>query len=99
MYGLGGQVAFDAPGGVSIGFGSEPSDLGVGGVRRALDKARRAAVHDPEWRSLPPAASQARTPHAYPDPRLLAVSDVDLVEAGLAGITREPRTRIWLSRV
>jgi len=99
MYGLGVHVAFDAPGGVSIGFGSEPSDLGVGGVRRALDKARRAAVHDPEWRSLPRAASEARTLHAYHDPRLLAISDADLVEAGWTVITGALRTFMASSRL
>ena len=58
MYGLGVQAAFDTPGGISIGFGSEPGDLSVEGARRALDKARRAAVHDPEWRSLPGAPAE-----------------------------------------
>ena len=68
MHGLGVQVAFDAPGGVTIGFGSEPSDLSVEGARRALDKARRAAVHDPEWRSLPRAASEAANARRLPRP-------------------------------
>ena len=89
MYGLGVQVAFDAPGGVTVGFGSEPSDLGVEGARRALHKARRAAVHDPEWRSLPRAGSDARTLVGYHDPRLLEISDAELVEAGWKVITGE----------
>ena len=53
MRGLGLQVVFDGPDGPLVGFGSEPSDFGEAGVRRALDKARRSAVSDPEFRSLP----------------------------------------------
>ena len=55
MSGLGLQVVFEsgADAGPLIGFGSEPSDFGEAGVRRALDKARRSAVGDPEFRSLP----------------------------------------------
>src|SRR5499427_6939829 len=60
-YGLGIRAVFDSPEGARIGFGSEPSDLSVEGARRALDKARRAAVHDPEFRSLPEPSREART--------------------------------------
>ena len=57
-YGLGIQAVFDAPDGRRIGFGSEPSDLTAAGAERALAKARKAAVADPEFVSLPaPAAS------------------------------------------
>src|SRR5438477_1427075 len=47
-YGLGLQVVFDGPGGRRLGFGSEPSDLSAAGIARAFDKARRAAVADPD---------------------------------------------------
>ena len=60
MYGLGVQVVFEAPEGARIGFASEPSDLSVDGARRAMEKARRAAVHDPEIRSLPRPAAETR---------------------------------------
>ena len=56
-YGLGIQAVFDTPEGRRIGFGSEPSDLSIAGAERALVKARRAAVADPEFVSLPEAAS------------------------------------------
>ncbi|PWU22693.1 MAG: hypothetical protein C5B48_09825, partial [Candidatus Rokuibacteriota bacterium] len=82
MYGLGLQVALDAPDGPRIGFGSEPSDLSLDGVRRAFEKARRAAVHDPEWKSLPRPSSESRTLRDYHDPRLLEMTDAELVEAG-----------------
>jgi PmbA protein len=87
MYGLGLQVVFEAPDGPRIGFGSEPSDLSVEGVVRALEKARRAAVHDPEFRSLPRASSESRTLIDYHDPRLLEITDAELVEAGWKIIT------------
>src|SRR5262249_44643736 len=81
-HGLGIQAVFESPDGPLLGFGSEPSDLSVHGVERALDKARRAAVHDPEFRSLPHPSREARTLVAYHDPALLDVSDEQLVESG-----------------
>jgi len=92
MYGLGLQVVFRAPEGTRIGFASEPSDLSVDGARRALEKARRAAVHDPEFRSLPHPASEPRTLIDYHDPRLLEISDTVLVEAGWKVVTGGLRT-------
>src|SRR5512134_1042174 len=64
-HGLGLQVVLGGPDGPRIGFGSEPSDLGVRGAERALAKARRAAVHDPDFVSLPRAAAEARRLVAY----------------------------------
>jgi PmbA protein len=81
-HGLGLQVVFDAPDGPRIGFGSEPSDLGPAGVERALAKARRAAVIDPEFVSLPHPTGEPRTLVAYHDPRLMDVPDAGLVQAG-----------------
>ena len=43
-YGLGIAAVFKTEAGVTIGFGSEPSDLSLDGVKRALGKARRGAV-------------------------------------------------------
>ncbi len=87
MRGLGLHVVFDGPDGPLVGFGSEPSDFGEAGVRRALDKARRSAVSDPEFRSLPRPTGEVRSLSDYHDPRLLAVGDGDLVEAGWKVIT------------
>ena len=84
MSGLGLQVVFEseADGGPLVGFGSEPSDFGEAGVRRALDKAKRSAVGDPAFRSLPRPTGEARVLSNYHDPRLFAVDDEELVEAG-----------------
>ena len=51
--GIGIQAVFESADGPRIGFGSEPSDLGPAGVARALERARRAAVSDPHFVSLP----------------------------------------------
>ena len=42
-------MAINTPEGVKSGFGSEPTDLSIEGVKRALDKARRGAVLDSEY--------------------------------------------------
>ncbi|MGH7320952.1 MAG: hypothetical protein ACRELA_15175, partial [Candidatus Rokuibacteriota bacterium] len=59
-YGLGIQAVFDGPDGARLGFGSEPSDLTLDGVRRALGKARAAAVHDPTFTCLPKPGVESR---------------------------------------
>ena len=81
-YGLGIQASFTSPDGVLLGFGSEPSDLSPAGVARALDKARRGAVRDPEFRSLPKPGAGRRVLVDYHDPALLAIDDAQLVECG-----------------
>jgi predicted Zn-dependent protease len=77
--GLGLQVRF-ADG--RVGFGSEPSDLTRRGAERALAKARRAAVHDPEFVSLPKPVRAPRTLGRYHDPALMTLDDRALVDAG-----------------
>ncbi|HEU4370615.1 MAG TPA: TldD/PmbA family protein [Methylomirabilota bacterium] len=98
-HGVGIQAVFDTPGGRVIGFGSEPSDLGVTGAGRALAKARRAAVVDPEFVSLPRPSPGPRTLVDYHDPQLMAVADDRLVEAGWAIVNGGLRTFIAASRL
>jgi predicted Zn-dependent protease len=81
-HGLGLHVVFRGDGGPRLGFGSEPSDLSLEGVRRALAKARASAVHDPAFVSLPRPGPERRVLREYHDPRLLAVGDEGLVAAG-----------------
>lgn len=99
MHGLGIQAVFDSSEGPRIGFGSEPGDLSLEGARRALDKARCAAVHDPEFRSLPYPTGEPRTLLDYHDPQLLAVSDEQLVETGWKVVTGGLRTFLTSSRL
>ncbi len=86
--GLGVQAVFRAPDGLRVGFGSEPNDLTPEGVRRAVAKARQAAVADPEFTSLAHPGKERRRLRRYHDPALLHLSDGDLVEAGWKVITR-----------
>ena len=86
--GLGIQAVFSGPDGPRIGFGSEPNDLTPEGIRRALAKARQAAVVDPEFVSLPRPTGERRRLRRYHDPALLRLSDDELVEAGWKIITR-----------
>ena len=86
--GLGVQAVFRTPDGPRVGVGSEPNDLTPEGVRRALDKARQAAVMDPEFSSLPQPGKERRRLRRYHDPALLRLSDRDLVETGWRVITR-----------
>ena len=71
------------------GFGSEPNDLSLDGVRRALDKARAGAVHDPEFVSLPqpdeiipPPTPTPPAPNAGYDPAIMNVDNEGLVDSG-----------------
>jgi predicted Zn-dependent protease len=81
-HGIGLQLVFETPTGPLVGFGSEPSDLSLHGVTRAVDKARRAAVADPEFVSLPCPSAEPRALTAYHDPLLFDVRDEALVETG-----------------
>ncbi len=98
-FGLGLRVVLAGADGPRTGFGAEPSDLSLDGVRRALDKARAGAVPDPAFVSLPEAAGEARTLRDYHDPRLLDVRDADLVEAGWKVVNGALRTFVASSRL
>ena len=87
-YGLGIRATFRTPGGIKTGFGSEPTDLSVDGVARALDKARYSSVSDTEFVSLPKLESPQRAattndePLANYDPALMRIGGKGLVDAG-----------------
>ena len=98
-YGLGIQAVFAAPDGRRIGFGSEPSDLGPAGAERALAKARRAAVVDPQFVSLPRPSPESRALADYHDPALMTVSDDRLVESGWTIVNGALRTFVNSSRL
>jgi PmbA protein len=85
--GVGIQAVFRSADGPRIGFGSEPSDFTPEGIRRALAKARQAAVADPEFVSLPRPTGERRRLRRYHDPALLCLTDQRLVETGWKVIT------------
>ena len=89
-FGLGLRVVFrrNADAGQRTGFGSEPNDLSLEGVRRALDKARAGAVADPEFVSLPkpdgllPLPSPSDAGAVSYDPAIMDVDSEQLVDTG-----------------
>jgi len=98
-YGIGIQAVFPTRGGPKVGFGSEPSDLTLEGVKRAVEKARTGAVHDPEFSSLPKPTGEPRTLTDYHDPKLLSVTHEDLVGAGWKVVNGALRTFMVSSRL
>src|SRR5262249_53266491 len=97
--GIGIQVVLDGADGPRVGFGSEPSDLGPTGVARALDKARRSAVRDPHFVSLPTARERVPERARYHDERLMALDDTRLVELGWRVVNGALRTFMTSSRL
>ena len=93
-YGLGLRVAFQpgTDGLVKTGFGSEPTDLTLEGVRRSLEKARGGAVVDREFYSLPrPGPTSGSSAVLRPagggagpgyDPAVMRIGNGRLVDAG-----------------
>ena len=81
-YGLGIRVAFNTPEGIKTSFGSEPTDLSIQGVERALQKARQGAVLDTEFVSLPKPSGTRPTLARYHDPAIMRMSNNRMVEVG-----------------
>jgi PmbA protein len=98
-HGIGIQAVFAGPDGDLIGFGSEPSDLTLRGVERALIKARRSAVRDPEFVSLPKPGAERRTLGTHHDPALMTLDDRALVEAGWKVVNGAVRTFLHAGRL
>ena len=81
-YGLGVRIAINTPDGLKTGFGSEPADLSLESVKMALEKARRGAVLDREFVSLPKPTGQKPTLTRYQDPAIMRVGNNRMVRAG-----------------
>jgi PmbA protein len=97
--GIGIRAVFASAEGALVGFGSEPSDLGPAGVARALERARRAAVRDPQFVSLPDPSSDPAPLAGYHDPRLMTLDDTRLVELGWTVVNGALRTFMASSRL
>jgi predicted Zn-dependent protease len=97
--GLGIRAVFEGAEGPLLGFGSEPSDLGPDGAARALAKARRGAVRDPAFVSLPRAGDARLAAAPYHDERLMALDDERLVELGWKVVNGALRTFATSSRL
>ncbi|MDP2673737.1 MAG: TldD/PmbA family protein [Dehalococcoidia bacterium] len=83
-YGVGVQAVFKGADGElrKAGFGSETSDISVEGVKSALEKARKGAVADPEFKSLARPTGEQRKLKSYHDPKVMDIKDADLADAG-----------------
>src|SRR3990172_2479434 len=81
-YGVGVHAVFKDGDARRVGFGSETSDIGLDGVRSALEKARKGAVSDPEFSTLARPTSEQRRLKDYHDPKLMEMKDADLVDSG-----------------
>ena len=98
-FGLGVRATFETGAGRAIGFGSEPADLSLAGAARAVAKARRGAVVDPGFVSLPRPSGERRTLEGYHDARLMDVSDEALVGAGWTIVNGGLRTFLHSARL
>lgn len=81
-YGLGILAVFDTPEGLKIGFGSDTGDLSLEGIIRALEKAKRGAVSDPDFKSIPPPSDESPKLISYHDKRVMDLEDEEIVSLG-----------------
>jgi PmbA protein len=81
-YGVGVLATFRDGEELRVGYGSESGDLSIAGLRLALDKARRNAVHDPDFKSLPSPIGEKPTLERYHDPKAMELADETLVDLG-----------------
>ena len=91
-YGLGIRVAFSTGDVIKTGFGSEPTDLSLEGVRKALEKARQGAVADREYVSLPKPTGETPSLSKYHDPAVMRVNSGKMVAAGWQTVERTLET-------
>ncbi len=81
-YGLGILAVFDTPEGLKIGFGSDTGDLTTEGIKRALVKAKRGAVSDPDFKSIPSPSDESPKLSSYHDKRVMNLEDEEMVSLG-----------------
>ncbi|MFH0962773.1 MAG: metallopeptidase TldD-related protein, partial [Planctomycetota bacterium] len=81
-FGLCVEAVFRSPVGPVVGFGFETADLSERAALAALERARRGAVADEDFVSLPVPADEERKLAGYHDRALMELSDEDLVALG-----------------
>jgi PmbA protein len=81
-YGLGILAVFDTTEGRKIGFGSDTGDLTIEGIKRALENARRGAVSDPDFKSLPYPLHEPPALASYHDKSVMELEDEEMVSLG-----------------
>ncbi len=81
-YGVGILALFDTSEGLKIGFGSDTGDLTIEGIKRAFENARRGAVSDPDFKSLPRPLYESPGLTSYHDKRIIDLEDDEMVSLG-----------------
>ena len=81
-WGVGILAVFGTQNGVKVGFGSESGDLSLNAIKRALEKARRGAVKDPDFKSLPVPSETSPSLISYHDERVMKLDDEGMVALG-----------------
>lgn len=85
-FGVGVQVVIRGDNKRMVGFGSSGGDLSIEGIKDALEKARVAAVEDPDFHGLPvPARTSFSRLYRY-DEELMHLNDEILVGLGWKGL-------------
>jgi hypothetical protein len=78
-----------------VDFGSESGDLTMAGLQHALENARRNAVHDPNFKSLPSPTGEQPALENHHDPHVIELADtmlVDLIAEGKLAQPLKPNT-------
>ncbi len=57
-----------------VGFGHTANDVSLDAVRRALERAKANAFHDPDFHGFPKPIKEKPAPRTYVDPRLLSLT-------------------------
>ncbi|MDH3598130.1 MAG: TldD/PmbA family protein [Candidatus Tectomicrobia bacterium] len=78
--GIGILVVMDAQDGRHVGFGSEPDDLSLDGMRQALEQAKLSAVSTPAFDTLPRPENNSPAGLTFHDPDVLSLPLEDLTQ-------------------
>lgn len=76
--GTGVAAVFQTKEGLKVGFGSEDKEISLGAVKKALAKARRAAIADENFKSFPKPTTEMPRLENYHDPKVMNIKDEDL---------------------
>lgn len=82
-FGVAVQGYFRRGGKKVVGFGHVANDVSTDAIRRALERARTNAIHDPDFHGFPEAVRERPVKRVFADPKLLALADDPRREAKL----------------
>jgi hypothetical protein len=102
-YGVSVLATFRDEGELRVGCGGESDDLSTAGLRRVLEKARRHAVYDADFKTIPSPSGEQPTLEQHHDPQVInglgpgdftctLVGDSYRIEHGTLGQPLQPNT-------